>query len=345
MTEPNLADSETHDIAADLLGVLRRRLDLPDLDYAEPPTPLGGGFWAEILAVSFTGAPSELSGDLVARVMPDDLFGRRETVIQREVAAQGFPAPTVRLAGDSDDGLGHPYMLMDRSRGVPLLSGLSGARAIASIPRLVRRLPRLLASTSLELHLLDAAPVAAALRTEVPDAPVDTTEMVARLRDAATQLEVPHLVHATEWLAAHQPEPERVSVCHGDLHPINLLVDDLGQVTLVDWTASYISEPAFDLAFTTLMIREAPLDVPGPLIPVVRRAAGWLAGKVLSTYRQLGEPHGIVVDDERFAWHTALACTRVLSEYESWGPGERPGHPFVGMAGSLRSQLEAITRS
>ena len=344
MTEPNLAATAGHDTATELLGVLRRRLDLPDLDYAEPPAPLGGGFWAEILAVRFTGVPTELSGDLVARVMPDDLFGRRETVVQREVAAQGFPAPTVRLAGGSDDELGHPYMIMDRSRGVPLLSGLSGGRAIASIPRLVRRLPRLLASTSLELHLLDAAPVAAALRAEVPDAPVDTTDMVARLSDAASQLEVPYLVHATDWLGTHRPEPERVSVCHGDLHPINLLVDDDGHVTLVDWTASYIAEPAFDLAFTTLMIREAPLEVPGPLVPVVRRAAGWLAGKVLSTYRQLAAPHGIAVDDERFAWHTALACTRVLTEYESWAPGERPGHPFVGMAGSVRSQLEAITR-
>ena len=135
-----------------------------------------------------------------------------------------------------------------------------------------------------------------------------------------------------------------MSVCHGDLHPINLLVDDRDRVTLVDWTAAYIAEPAFDLAFTTLMIREAPVEVPGPLTPVVRRAAGWLAGRVLSTYRELAEPHGIVVDDERLAWHTALACTRVLTEYESWGPGERPGHPFVGMARSVQSQLEAVTR-
>lgn len=92
------------------------------------------------------------------------------------------------------------------------------------------------------------------------------------------------------------------------------------------------------------MIREAPLDVPGPVVPVVRRAARWLAGEVLSTYRRLAAPHGIVVDDERLAWHTALACTRVLTEYESWDPGERPGHPFVGMAGSVRAQLEAIIR-
>jgi aminoglycoside phosphotransferase (APT) family kinase protein len=344
-TQPDAVTGE--DMTIELLAVLRRRLDRPELDYAEPPTRLGGGFWAEIFAVRFSGAPPELSGELVARLMPDELFGRRETVVQREVAAQGFPAPTVRLSGDGTDGLGRAYMLMDRSPGVPLMSGLTATRAITSIPRLIRQLPRLLAGTTLELHLLDSDPVAAALRSEIPDAPVDAGDMLDGLATSAYELDSVQLINATAWLAAHRPVPERVCVCHGDLHPFNLLVHDGDQVTLVDWTASRIAEPAFDLAFTTLMMCEAPVDVPVFVAPVIRRAARWLAGRVLSTYRNLAAPHAIAVDEDRLAWYTALHCVRILNEVGWWeAAGEtrrHAGHPFLGMHASLETQLAKIT--
>ena len=50
-------------------------------------------------------------------------------------------------------------------------------------------------------------------------------------------------------------------VCHGDLHPFNLLVDG-DRVMLIDWTNSRIADPTFDLAFTHLMLTEMPVDVP-----------------------------------------------------------------------------------
>jgi aminoglycoside phosphotransferase (APT) family kinase protein len=335
------------DLPAQLLAVLRRRLDLPHLDYAEAPTTLSGGFWAEILAFRLDGAPPELSGGLVARIMPDDRSGVRETVIQREVADQGFPAPIVRLAGPADDGLGRPYMVMDRSAGVPLMSGLTPVRAIGALPRLLRRLPSLLATTALQLHLLDPGPIKHALGREVPGAAVDTSDMLARLTVTAEHLDVADLRAATSWLADHQPVPDPVCVCHGDLHPFNLLVDHDRQVTLVDWTASLIAEPAFDLAFTTLLLREASVPVPRPFVPAIRAAASRLADRVLSTYREAAAPHGIVIDGERLAWHTALHSTRVLTEVAGWeAAGEitaRQGHPFLSMADRLRQQLAATT--
>jgi len=338
--DEHTADGST--LAADLLDVLRHKLERPELDYAEPPISLGGGFWADILAIRLTGAPPELDRPLVARVMPDPLLGRRETVVQREVAAQGFPAPIVRLAGDADEGLGRPYMVMDRAGGAPLLSGLTAANAVVSVPRLVRRLPRLLASSALQLHLLDPEPIRRALQREVPDASIDAADMVATLAAVADQLANPLLIAATTWLAAHRAEPARVSICHGDLHPFNVLVDADGSFTLVDWTASRISEPEFDLAFTMLVIRGAPLALPPRLKPAIGKAGEWLADRVLARYRALAAPHDITIDDDRLRWHLALQRTRVLTEVESWAPGSRAGHPFNGMADDVRAQLTAL---
>jgi aminoglycoside phosphotransferase (APT) family kinase protein len=232
---------------------------------------------------------------------------------------------------------------MDRSPGAPLLGGLGGVRSLASIPRLARRLPRLLASTALQLHLLDPAPLVAALHREVPDAAVDTSDHLARLRSAAETFADPALLAATEWLARTQPAAERTSICHGDLHPLNLLSDAQGNVTLIDWTASRIAEPAYDLGFTLLVLRHAPLDVPARLAPAVRRAARWLAARTLATYRELAAPHGIAADDARLAWYTALHATRVLTEVELLRAEARSGHPFMGMAPAVRAELAAIT--
>lgn len=328
-----------HATTAALLDDLRRQLGRPDLAYETPPVPLSGGFWAEVYAIRLAGGPAELGGDLVARVMPDADPARREAIIQREVAVQGFPAPAVRASGDGPR-LGRTYMLMDRAAGAPLLSGVSGARAVLSVPGLVRRLPRLLASTALDLHLLDPAPVIAALDRDLPGAAIGADDLLAHLTVRADELDDALLRGATAWLAAHRPEAERSVICHGDLHPLNLLVDDARRVTLIDWTAARISEPAFDLAFTTLLIRAAPLDVPRWLRAPLRKAAAWLADEVVRTYRDLARPHGITLDDDRLRWHTALQATRMLAEVGSW-PQPRPDHPFSGMAERLRLDLAA----
>ena len=91
-------------LATSLLRVLRAIADTPSLEYAAPPERLLGGFWAELLAFRLVGASAELSGDLVARVMPDAALANKETIIQSAVAGQGFSTPTVRMSGGPDAG-------------------------------------------------------------------------------------------------------------------------------------------------------------------------------------------------------------------------------------------------
>ena len=108
------------DVLADhLLTVLRSVTCAPALAYSRAPVRLTGGFWAELFAFSLMQPPDGWPRDLVVRIMPQADTARRETAIQRTVAAAGFPTPVVRAAGGPDDGLGDAFMIMDRAPGTP----------------------------------------------------------------------------------------------------------------------------------------------------------------------------------------------------------------------------------
>jgi hypothetical protein len=62
----------------------------------------------------------------------------------------------VRAAGGPDDGRGLAFMVMDRARGGPALSGLDGLSP-AAVPRLLRR-SRSAGHLDGRLHALDPGP-------------------------------------------------------------------------------------------------------------------------------------------------------------------------------------------
>src|SRR5205085_5308553 len=102
---------------------------------------------------------SELDRDLIVRIIPDVEVARREAVVQSEVVAQGFPAPPVRLTGTADDGLGRPFIVMDRMPGRPAMTEARGPAALAAMGRAAVAAPDLLARTAARLHSLDPAPL------------------------------------------------------------------------------------------------------------------------------------------------------------------------------------------
>jgi aminoglycoside phosphotransferase (APT) family kinase protein len=62
------------------------------------------------------------------------------------------------------------------------------------------------------------------------------------------------LAETVDWLMENRPpESERLSVCHGDFHPMNILVRD-GQVTgVLDWGGFMVADPIVDVATTVVL--------------------------------------------------------------------------------------------
>jgi aminoglycoside phosphotransferase (APT) family kinase protein len=327
-----------------LLAVLRAETETPTLGYDGPPRRLSGGFWAELVAFRLRDAPEAWRGELVARVMPDPVIAGKESAFQAEVAAQGFPTPAVHLVGGPEDGLGRSFLVMDLARGGPLLDGLDGAAAIVALPRLARRLPAVLGEAMAALHRLDAAPVRARLGGLEDAGAVTLADFLARLRDGATLLGREDLASAARWLEDNPPPPAPEVICHGDLHPFNLLVDPDGSVTVLDWSAGLLAPGAYDVAFTSLLLAEPPIAVPRPLAWATRGAGRLLARRFLRTYAQ---ELGADIDLGSLRWHEGVVCLRSLVEVAGWvAAGEldaHRGHPWLLLGPGFAERLTALT--
>jgi aminoglycoside phosphotransferase (APT) family kinase protein len=290
-------------LAPKLLAALRKQTQTPGLDFAAPPVPLGGGFWALLYTFRLAQAPPELSGELVLRVMPaSDEEARREATAQATVLAAGVPAPRVHLCGGRNDGLGFPFIVMARVEGGTLRAGLSWREKLS-----LSRLPVLLADTLAQLHAVDAKPFEEALtRTGWPPQSAGLEASLAALAERAAPLGSDGFAAGVAWLNARRPAPGPRVVCHGDFHPLNLMIVD-GRVSgLLDWSHALLAEPEYDIAYAAQLLAWWPLAIPprGLLKPLLGRPAAWQFAQAYRRHR--------VFDHERFRWHEAFHAFRVL---------------------------------
>jgi aminoglycoside phosphotransferase (APT) family kinase protein len=312
-----------------LLATLRQASACPGLEYAQPPAPLAGGFYADMFRIRLTGAPPELRGPLVARIVPHAPVGAWEASVARELTRQGFATPAFRLTAPATSPLGRYLIVMDEIDGLPPLAGLHFTTLAGQLPTLLRRLPDQLATVAASLHGLDPAPLAAEL--EQPGMPArDLTSFVHQKVGEADDLDRPDLAAAGRRLLDTKPAPTVRVICHGDLHPLNLLVTADGPV-LVDWTVSRLAHPAFDLAFTELMLANPPIPLPS----AGRVGLGWLgrgvARRFVRRYRDLTRHRGIRIDDDLMDWHRRIHALRILVDLADWDAnGTRPtvAHPW-----------------
>jgi aminoglycoside phosphotransferase (APT) family kinase protein len=330
------------DLNVRLLEAIRTAAGLPALTYAREPVSLTGGFWAELLAFSLARPPPGWPRELVARIMPDAGVARKETIVQAAVSAAGFPTPAVRASGGPDSGLGRAFMIMDRAAGEPLLPGLGGVAAIAAGLRQAGKLPGVLASAMADLHALDPRPVRDRL-IELGDVPITVRGLLDGLREASARYQRADLADAAGRLIDHPPAPASEVICHGDLHPFNILAGG-GQVTVLDWSAALLAPRAYDVAFTAWMLSEPPLLLPGPLRSPVRRTGRLLGSRFIRHYQAHA---ATAVSKEDLRWHQAVVCLRALVEVAGWvhdgTADDRAGHPWLASGPALAAHLTSVT--
>lgn len=289
--------SRADEIARGLVAHLRGVLGEPGLELAEPPVPLTGGFDTEIHAVRLRGAPAGFAAPLVLRVLRahhDPAMVMREQAIQNTLADQGYPAARVLHAALDPAPLGAAFLLMERLPGTPLIS----TRPVG--------MDRLLLEAQLRLHALDPAPLARALGDAV------TFEgYLASLGRRVARAGLTGLTELMRWLHEQRPPPEAPPViCHGDLHPQNVLVQG-GRVSgVLDWPNAVIADAAFDVASTHSILRFVPVGLAS-----MPRALRWLArvGQPILAARYLrGYRRRRPIDSGRLAYYEVAAVMRAL---------------------------------
>lgn len=309
--------------------------------FAEPPVALTGGYWAEIYGFELSRPPADLHGPLVLRVMPDRETGVRESIVQRAVADQGYPTPSVVLAG-IDEGVGGAFMVMERAAGVAPLDGLGFGRTLLRLPTTLRRVAQQLSSATLALHGLDPRPIIESLEHAGIDIALLGVE--ARLAEisAAAQSSSCGFEELLAWLHRHRPDLTPVVVTHGDIHPFNMLVDNDDSFNVLDWTNANLCRREYDIGFTAALLQCAPIAVPRIVERPLRAITGSLARRFIDAYRRT-EP----IDLDVVEWFETLQYGRCLAAVVM-APAVADGivgprHPFRISAPAMVRQVRMIT--
>jgi aminoglycoside phosphotransferase (APT) family kinase protein len=308
--------------------------------FATRPTPIGGGFWAAIYGFELADPTADLGGPLVLRVMPDRDAGIRETIVQRAVADQGYPTPRVLLGG-FDERLGGAFMVMERVGGVQLLSGLNIGRALLTLPKVLRRVAHQLSSATLQLHDLDPQPIRDALEAGGVDiASLGPAARLEEIRNAA-RTSAAGFDALLAWLDSRLPAFTPAVVCHGDIHPYNMLVTADGSFTMLDWTNGNLCRREYDVGCTAALLQCAPLQVPRIAERLLGAFTGALARRFVATYRRSAPINLDVVE-----WFEILQYGRCLALVVT-APMDDPiigeAHPFRVSAKAMAHQVRITT--
>ena len=333
------------------------------------PGQLTGGFWAEMWALELAYPGRELPDRVVLRLAPNAEHSAKETAIQRGVAAAGFPTPRIFASGpgtpagsqgNATSGT-RSWNVMEFAPGEPLLAGLSGFGALVKLPRLARVLPVQLAQVMAQLHALDIStldigPAPAAPAPAPSDPQPDSTGTVQDTHCDAVAGILKHfsqrsqaigddsLMHAVHWLEAKRPSNTKLVMCHGDLHPFNVLHHD-GQLIVLDWTAAQVADPAFDVTYTALLLASPPLQAPRAVMPIINAAARALSRRFIRCYQRHSGTQPIA--PQRFDWFTTLHHVRMLLEIAEWRHAgvlkDHQGHPYLTMQSEVEANVSART--
>jgi aminoglycoside phosphotransferase (APT) family kinase protein len=122
-------------------------------------------------------------------------------------------------------------------------------------------------------------------------------------------------VAARRWLVDNQPTDRPTNViCHGDLHPGNILVDgDLHVTAALDWTVATLAEPALELGFTAMAFSLVPLDGPSVVQLLARRVGLGISRRYVRAYLARN-----LVDVSTQPYYEALRCAMELGGVARW---------------------------
>jgi aminoglycoside phosphotransferase (APT) family kinase protein len=234
----------TEQISEKLIVYLRDKLENPDVDYAENLEQLQGGYETVIYRFRLAGVRDQYSQAFVLRLYPK-FYGTQnatwESTVQNVLAGAGYPAAKVHFVCVNMSILGGAFFIMDH---------IPGQLLMFTSPEIV---PQLLGRAHAELHELNPQPLIESLKKQGIDQYGYSLD--ARLDWLGSRVEQhPWLQECFRWLIENRPfEPERLSVCHGDFHPLNILVKDEKVSGVLDWGGFSIADPVFDIANTIVL--------------------------------------------------------------------------------------------
>ncbi len=214
-----------------------------------------------------------------------------EADVARAVYAAGLPVPAV---GELVQVRGRRGLLYERVDGATMLDELSDR------PWTLLQSARRLAELHAIMHSLKPA----------AELPSQCERLAAKIRDVRELS--PEQRNVLLDALAKMPADNRL--CHGDLHPANVIVAQRGPV-IIDWIDATLGNPLADVARTSVLVLGEAHNESHPW--VWKRLINWYHRVYLRTYFGL-RPGG---EAEYEAWRPIVAAARMsegIDEVQSW---------------------------
>lgn len=285
----------------------------------------------------------------------------REYRVLRALARAGtVPVPCPLTVCDDRSVLGVPFFVMEALDGDAIRFELPPALAAAP-PAARHAIGVQVVDALAALHTVD--PAAVGLGDLGPPAGY-VPRQIRRWRgqlDHARVRPVPDLDWAADWLEQHQPpEPERVSIVHGDYrldNTIFTLAPPPRLLGVVDWELATLGDPLADLGWLLAFWREPGDDPPDlPILARVMEQPGFpTRAELAARYAErTGRPGGLTPAD--LTYYVVFAMWRMAVLLEGhWARhvrGTAAGFDFAylqtagpAFAACLRRLAEAAPRS
>ena len=242
-----MTTARSREIAGALAAHATDRFDTPVSVDGDPSTA-GEGMDNEIYFVTLRGdgLPDDWARSVVVRVQPDaDRFeiAQDEAAVQAWCHEVGFPAPRVLAVFAPGELTVASAQVMVRAPGVPMLEAL--VPTIWRAPELVG----LLADLHVRLHRAPTDQWPLAERSLARRRLLPVHGWVEQLDDPALRTALERVQRLLPYLEDHPGV-----ACHGDFHPLNILVAG-SEGTVIDWTDAGLGDPHGDVARTQLLFR------------------------------------------------------------------------------------------
>jgi aminoglycoside phosphotransferase (APT) family kinase protein len=143
------------------------------------------------------------------------------------------------------------------------------------------------------------------------------------------------------WLESRRPSFEPAVVCHGDIHPFNLLATPDGSLNVLDWTNASLCRREFDVGCTAALLQCAPISVPRIGQAPLRLITGSFARRFVDAYRRKAPINLDVVE-----WFETLQygrCLAAVATAAADDPIVGEHHPFRVAAPAMIRQVRMIT--
>ena len=283
----------------------------------------------DLIARGNTSEVFSWSSTTVLKVLRSDMppaWAPHEAEITRLVHEAGFPVPAVEEVVTVD---GRPGIVFERVEGSSMWEHMRDA------PNDLERLTRALVDLQCELHSSSAPAGLPDLRTRL----VGNVRLAVALSDEDREAAA-HLVGSL---------PGGTALCHGDMHPRNILMSKRGMV-LIDWFDASAGNPVADIARSSLLIRPqqtAELDMhhlQGASVEMLAKLHSEYMSEVLS--RRPIDEHDLL------AWEAAVAAARLaepvpmgdlLQIWRAWRDGAKIPNPPILAAARRPARVEALS--